>query len=232
MINSTLLLRKRLTRCALSFGVAALLCANATAQTTLFFEDFEGVQLGEGVDEGPLVDNIIEEAWTPDPPMDWTVDRSQVPAGGVTEFRGWTFMDPVFWEAVAGQERGGFVPTGEGVIAVADGDEWDDATRDPGSMTTFLTTPPINVSDAEIDLKFDSSWRPDGSQEARVRATFDSGQPVDVLHWFSSEDAAIAAGFDGPLSDDLLFGHFTDPIADGFPADETHRRNHSGTIRC
>lgn len=201
-------------------AIAFLVAGTANAQRVIFSEDFEGLPLGPAVDE-VVNDNMQDEVYSPDGPEGWTVDRSQVPDGGILEFRGWNFLSPAWWEEVAGnQERAGFVITGESVVAVADGDEWDDATHDPGNETSFMTTPPISVDSGDVDLTFDSSWRPDGTQEGRVRALFDSGEPVTLLHWFSSEDAAVEAGFDGPLSDDGLFGFRTDPIADGVPADE------------
>ena len=187
----------------------------AAGQNVLFSEDFEGLTLGEQIDEAALIDNIEEEAYSPDGPEGWTVDRSQVPAGGVLEFSGWNFLNPTWWVNTAGnQDRDGFTFAGEGVTAVADGDEWDDAVHEPGNMTTFLRTPAIPVSSGDIELNFDTSWRPDGTQEAQVNAIFDVGDPLELMHWYSSEDAG------GPLSEDGLFGFRSDPVAEGAPADE------------
>ena len=205
------ILKRLVASCALG---AVLMSSPALAQTVLFSEDFEGLTLGENVDEGDLADDAQEAVYSATGPEGWNVDRSQVPDGGVLEFRGWNFLDPAWWESVAGQDRGGFVPVGEGVIAVADGDEWDDAPNAGGTMNTFLTTPLIPVSSGDVELTFDTSWRPDGTQEAQVRALFDVGEPVELLHWFSSEEVG------GPPSEDGLFGFRSDPLADGFPADE------------
>lgn len=197
------------------FCASILLASSAQAQTILFSEDFEGLVLGEKVDEADLIDNVQDEVYSPDGPEGWTVDRTGVPEGGVLEFRGWNFLSPAWWDEVAGQDRGGFAITSENVVAVADGDEWDDATHEPGNMNTFLVTPAIPVSGSEAELVFDTSWRPDGTQEAQIVAKFDTGDPVEVLHWYSQEDNPA-----GPYEDGCLFCYRADPLADGFPADE------------
>ena len=84
-------------------------------------------------------------------------------------------------------------------MAVADPDEWDDAQRvdDPiadNPYDTWLTTPAIDISGLEagtLELKFDSSWRPEYDdnyhQTASVTASFDGGEPVVVMLWESDE---------------------------------------------
>lgn len=207
-VTSGFLSQEKTSRVLLSalFVLAASLHANGHG---IFFEDFESLNYGPAVDE-VVNDNLQEGVYSPVGPEGWTVDRTNVPVGGVLEFSGWNFLDPAWWSSVAGdQGRAPFVTTGEGVVAVADGDEWDDAFHEPGNMNTFLKSPPIAVSPGDVDLQFDSSFRPDGTQEAQVRAVFDVGDPVELLHWYSSEEVG------GPLSEDGLFGFFPDPpIAD------------------
>ena len=121
----------------------------------LFSEDFEGLSLGPNVDEGVLnigEDTIWPEAWSPEGPEGWTVDRAGVPGygtpqDGVLEFAGWNFWDPVLSAQTTGDQERSFFSSGTGfVVAVADGDEWDDAPHPPGNMNTFMTTPPISVA--------------------------------------------------------------------------------------
>ncbi len=155
-----------------------------------FSEDFESLTLGPPVNETLPQDNLVPEAWSPDGPEGWTVDRSGVPAGGVTEWRGWTFTDPIWWNSVAGQGRDIFAdPVSQGfVIAVADGDEWDDAVHDPGDMVSFLSTPPLSLSGVSPgdELFFDSSWYPDAQQVGTLTASFDGGAPVELFRWESN----------------------------------------------
>ena len=84
------------------FCASILLASSAQAQTILFSEDFEGLVLGEKVDEADLIDNVQDEVYSPDGPEGWTVDRTGVPEGGVLEFRGWNFLSPAWWDEVAG----------------------------------------------------------------------------------------------------------------------------------
>ena len=185
-------LRFSLLRLLLLLFIGATCAANASAQTVLFFEDFESLELGPNVDEGLIDDNPEDAVWSPVCGDGWTIDRSGVPgygtdADGVVEFAGWNCMDPLWWASTAGgQERDFFLDVGEGVVAVADGDEWDDAFRAPGEMNTFLSSPSIPVSPGST-LDFDTSWRPDGTQVATVTASYDGGDPIELMRW-ESED--------------------------------------------
>jgi hypothetical protein len=173
-------------------------------RTSLFAEDFEGVVLGPNVDEALAGDAV----WTDTPPEGWSVDESGIPGlgldatDGVTEWAGWAFTDKAWWvEAAEDQDRSLF-ELGSGVVAVADPDEWDDAERLPIPISadpydTWLTTPAIDVSGIEagtLELKFDSSWRPEFDdnyhQTANVTASFDGGDPVEVMLWESDEASA------------------------------------------
>jgi hypothetical protein len=170
-------------------------------KTVLFAEDFEGVVLGPNIDEALAGDAV----WTDTPPEGWIVDESGIPGlgldatDGVTEWAGWAFVDKAWWiEAAEDQDRSLF-ELGSGVVAVADPDEWDDAERLPIPISadpydTWLTTPAIKISAAEpgtLELKFDSSWRPEFDdnyhQTASITASFDGGDPVEVLLWESDE---------------------------------------------
>jgi len=170
-------------------------------KTVLFAEDFEGLPLGPNVDEALAGDAV----WTDTPPEGWTVDESGIPGigmdatDGVTEWAGWAFADKAWWvEAAEDQDRSLF-ELGTGIVAVADPDEWDDAERLPipieaDPYDTWLTTPEIKISSAEagtLELKFDSSWRPefddDYHQTASITASYDGAEPVVVLLWESDE---------------------------------------------
>ena len=170
-------------------------------KTVLFAEDFEGLPLGPNVDEALAGDAV----WTDTPPEGWTVDDSGIPGigmdatDGVTEWAGWAFTDKAWWiEAAEDQDRSLF-ELGIGIVAVADPDEWDDAERLPIPISadpydTWLTTPEIKISSVvagTLELKFDSSWRPefddDYHQTASITASYDGAEPVVVLLWESDE---------------------------------------------
>ena len=173
-------------------------------KTVLFSEDFEGLTLGPNVDEALAGDAV----WTDTPPEGWTVDDSGIPGigldatDGVTEWAGWAFVDKAWWiEAAEDQDRSLF-ELGIGIVAVADPDEWDNAERLPIPISadpydTWLTTPEIKISGVEagtLELKFDSSWRPEFDdnyhQSATITVSFDGGEPVPVLLWESDEASA------------------------------------------
>ena len=183
-------------------GIACclLLPAVCKADVQIFFEDFEGLTLGDSQDEGrfepvgpvgptdpPTADpDPIPNVWTDVAPTGWTVDRSGVPGyneppenNGVKEWIGWNFADKGFWNDIAGQGRGEFT-NATGTVMVADNDEWDDAPH-PDSATngwynTTIDTPAIPLTGLPagvVNLAFDSSWRPefDTNYHQRVNIT-------------------------------------------------------------
>ena len=152
-------------------------------------EDFEGLPLGPNVDEAVAGD----EVWTKTAPEDWTLDDSGVPGldspdDGVTEWAGWSFADNDWWASVDDQRRSEF-ELAIGTVAVADSDEYDDKGNPVGTYNAFMSTPSIDISDLEVgsaELKFDSSWRPESSQTANITASYDGGEPVQVMLWVSN----------------------------------------------
>jgi hypothetical protein len=155
----------------------------------VFTEDFEGLPLGPNVDETVAGD----EVWTKTAPEGWILDDSGVPGldepdNGVTEWAGWSFADNDWWASVDDQRRSEF-ELAIGTVAVADSDEYDDKGNPVGTFNTFMSTPPIDISDLEAgtaELMFDSSWRPESSQTASVTASYDGGDPVEVMLWVSN----------------------------------------------
>ncbi|MBN2313703.1 MAG: hypothetical protein JXM79_07215, partial [Sedimentisphaerales bacterium] len=164
-------------------------------KTILFEEDFEGLALGPNVDETLAGD----EVWTKTPPLSWVIDDSGVPGvgdpatDGVTEWAGWSFADKNWWIETAGdQQRSQFV-LGNGIVAIVDPDEWDDQNHASGLLSSFLSTPAIDISSIEagtgtLQLKFDSSWREEDTQTANITVSFDGAEPIEVMRWESSGD--------------------------------------------
>jgi hypothetical protein len=172
----------------------------AVDKVVVLTEDFEGLPLGPNVDEALEG----EAVWTDTPPAGWVVDDSNVPGigdpntDGVTEWAGWAFADKAWWTETAGDQDRSLFELGSGTVAVADPDEWDDADHDDseaaGWYRTFLTTPEIGIFGLEaLKLTFDSSWRPEFDsnyhQTANITASFDGGEPVEVMLWESDESS-------------------------------------------
>ncbi len=183
------------------------LAAAASAQTVIFQENFDQLPLRSPVDE----DSSITKAFTHVPPEDWRVDSSGVPGTqsqsvGVFEWEGWSFADKDFWIEVSNDQGRSQFTRGQGTVAVADPDEWNDLgnpANNIGFFNTFLETPffDINAILANGDrLKFqmDSSWRPqccddgdffapnENNQTATIRARFEDGSTVELLRWESA----------------------------------------------
>ena len=178
-------LRRGIPGVLLAIVVGVVLAGNAQA-VSYFAEDFNGVPLGPSVDED---DPSGTSVWTKTAPTGWTIDDSGVPNGGVTEWRGWSFVDPAWWSDVAEDQLRSQFTKASGAVAVADPDEWDDLDHDSGSYNTFLETPVISMNGAAegtVVLRFDSSWRPEDLQTANITVSFDSGPDVEVLRWTSN----------------------------------------------
>ncbi|MCH8121383.1 MAG: hypothetical protein IIC00_16865, partial [Planctomycetes bacterium] len=169
------------------------------AQTTYIVleEDFEGLTLGPSPEESPGTQGV----WTNTPPPGWFIDSSGVPGfgdpanDGVTDWAGWVFAEKQFWIATDGQRRDEFV-LGQGTVAVADNDEWDDSGHLAGYYNTYLATPAIDISRSRggtVVLKFDSSWRPEYDsyyrQTANLTVSFDGAEPVELFLWESDSSS-------------------------------------------
>ncbi len=179
------------TQCAAAGGTWLGVDSECDCPTiiTLLEESFDAVPLGPPVDEPGSGD-----VWTTTAPAGWSVDQSNMPAGGVTEWRGWTFADPAFWSAVGGQSRDAFT-LATGAVAIADTDEWDDAAHDPGDFNSSLLSPSIDLSRAApgtVELRFDSSFRPYDQMTGIVAVSFDDGATWDNL--LTLNTAAVPGG--------------------------------------
>jgi len=148
-----------------------------------FEENFDGVNLGPF--ESDSESNGDGTDWASEGPVGWVMRKNNghgLTGGGsdVVEFDGWTFLDPVSWNATAEQNRSNFTK-GTGVIAVADSDEYDD--KDDASFNATLSTPSIDISDAsgsKLILKYDSSWRKE-PQTGSVSVSYDGGVQIELL---------------------------------------------------
>ncbi|MFT5406165.1 MAG: hypothetical protein ACI9DF_005023 [Verrucomicrobiales bacterium] len=177
-----------------------LTCMNGFGQGPLFSEDFEGLTLGANVDEAEG-----EMVWTNEPPANWEIDNSELFGAdeegiGVTEWKGWTFASKEWWVQVAGDQRRAEFARGQGTVAIADPDEWDDiggpGGQEPGGYNTFMSTSPIDISGIDAGsavLSFDSSWRPEFDdnyhQSGNLRVSFDGGEAIELFEWLSDSSS-------------------------------------------
>lgn len=183
---------------ALSMAAAGMVwVSTAHAQRiNVFTENFESLQskLGPADDEAaPQDPAIFDKTFSHTGPNGWSIDNSQMPTGGTTEWRGWSFANPEVWAGVYGQDRANFLFGTGGVIAVADSDSFDEPIGSgPGNFNSFLKTAPISVAGAaagSLDISFDSSWRDEGTQTAVLTASYDGGAPIEIFRWESDSNS-------------------------------------------
>ncbi len=176
-------------------------CLNSFGQGLLFSEDFENLTLGANVDEGVAGEMV----WTNQPPANWEIDNSELFGAdeegvGVTEWKGWAFADKDWWVETAGDQRRAEFARGQGIVAIADPDEWDDiggpGGQQPGGYNTYMSTPPIDISGIDAGsaiLSFDSSWRPEFDdnyhQSGNLRVSFDGGEAIELFEWLSDSSS-------------------------------------------
>ncbi|MCX5070990.1 alkaline phosphatase family protein [Streptomyces sp. NBC_00513] len=152
---------------------------DGTSIRDLVADDFDSLRgsLKTQVDEtrpGPDV-----KGWTTTAPQGWSIDNSRMPAGGITEWRGWSFATDEFWtNSELGQNREGNVRARD-VFAVADSDEWDDKAHDAGQFDSTLVSPVYELAGTgAVNLSFASHYRVDGPQTGDVYAVWDGGAPA------------------------------------------------------
>src|SRR5262245_48100397 len=194
--------------------VVVMLAAAPAFAVHLISQDFEGLTLGPVV---TFDSEIRERgAWTEIPPAGWVNEDGLIasdgnpalgvdgnPNSGVAEFEGWSFVNKDWWIATAGDQDRSQFANARGIIAVADPDEWDDfpsftpSPDDiaplPGAVGPFdakLTTPSISLAGVaanQAKVFFHSSWRPEDTQQASLKAIYNNSVTETILQWDSRE---------------------------------------------
>jgi hypothetical protein len=173
--------------------------------TVIFAEDFEGVTLQPPVHEIPSgcgTTYCNQFTYTRNGPNGVSVFVDPNVTGGVPDWRGWSFVERPFWLCASGGPNGANFTNSSGLVAVADGDEFDDLSNDPGPLDTTLSTPAINISARArnlVVLSFDSSWRPEDPQFATVVAEYNTGEQVEVIRWESGNTQFFKAAAENEL---------------------------------
>ncbi len=166
------------------------------AETVIFEEDFEDVNLQDSIAEAVKGTNV----WSDTPPEGWEITKENPEDLGMPEWRTWAIVDLSWWAETAGdQERTQFSSSekggkGIGKGVVSDPDEWDDweVNGDPDGLASWnghINTPSINIVGADensLILTFDSSWRPDVPQKGAITVSFDGGKEESILLFESS----------------------------------------------
>ncbi|QDV24972.1 Ig-like domain-containing protein [Aureliella helgolandensis] len=169
-------------------GAILNLATSLSVGTTLLKQDFELLPLGPHVFE---TDGISPEGtdFTLTPPTGYSVDNSNMSPGGVPEWSGWSFARKEFWVEAAQQNRDDFT-LGQGTIAIADADEFDDFSSLNRQFNSLFLSSPIDlthVAAGTVQLEFDSSFLPEGSQTGIIDVTYDGGTTWENLKTIVTE---------------------------------------------
>ncbi|MBU6173406.1 MAG: Ig-like domain-containing protein, partial [Planctomycetes bacterium] len=149
--------------------------STSTPNATLLTQSFDFLPLGPKVFEA----NGTGNDWTATPPLGFEsrLDNPSMAGVGVPEWRGWTFARKEFWIGADNQGRDQFA-LGNGTLAIADTDEYDDGLAAVRPFQSTLITKPVSlagVAPNSVKLEFDSSFRPEDSQIGRLSVSYDGG---------------------------------------------------------
>lgn len=156
----------------------------ANAQTVLFEEDFESLELFPFVSSSECCGDGTD--WTDILPDGWAFDNGDTPSDGPAEFFGFTFLDKNSWIATAGDQARSSFTRGTGTVMVADGDEYDDLGSgiEPDLFNVLVETPEIDITAVTtglLEVTFDSSFRPYDTMTGLVEVSFDGGATFENL---------------------------------------------------
>lgn len=148
---------------------------DGTAIGDLAPDDFDAMypKLKSAADEK----GITAKGWTHSMPTGWSVDNSAMPAGGMSEWRGWSLSTDQFWTNTHHGQRRELSVHNRDVFAVADSDEWDDKSHASGPFDSTLLSPAYPVHPGTATVRFTTNYAVDGPQSGQVLISFDGGEP-------------------------------------------------------
>lgn len=174
-----------------------------TAPAVLLSETFDALRPRLQPAEDESIDASLL-GWTHQTPDAWRVVRAGGMPQGTAEWQGWSFATMDFWTAAENQGRDAFTRA-NGVLAIADPDEWDD-TGSPakqGAFDSSLVSPAVPVKAGQRTyLRFDTSYRQEAFQTGDVLYAFDGGT-AQILARFDEtvENRRVALEIPAPATD-------------------------------
>ncbi|MEV1020773.1 alkaline phosphatase family protein [Streptomyces sp. NPDC050264] len=112
------------------------------------------------------------------PPRGWSVDDSAMGAGGVTEWRGWTFTTDESWTGAGRDQQRESNVRARDVFAVADGSLWSGGTT-AGTFDSTLISPGFPVTGGSAaTLTYTTFYRQARAQQGQVLISYDDRPPA------------------------------------------------------
>ncbi|MDX1963765.1 MAG: PEP-CTERM sorting domain-containing protein [Pirellulales bacterium] len=183
--------------CISLFAGTALVNANSAI---LYSENFDSL--------GPLMpfnnppnSGGTGSDWTDVPPAGWVRDNSGItPDLNHPDFFGFTFLNKDSWVATEGDQGRAQFTSGTGIVMVADGDAYDDAsgTIEPNGFNAFITTQSIdltNITANSVVLYFDSSFFPYDAMTATLEVSFDGGSNFSEILRYDTANSGGSSSF-------------------------------------
>lgn len=152
-------------------------------------DPFDSLVLRPRVDETDIPAPVL--GWSPTGPAGWSVDRAAMPAGGVTEWRGWSFTNEEFWTRTqSGQERENGLRL-RGNFAVADSDEFDDLPGGSRYDSTLLSPGYPVTGGGTLSIRYVTHYLQEGGQTGDVLVSFNGKRDQLVKRYTTDARAQV-----------------------------------------
>ena len=158
------------------------------AENQLLIESFDGV---------PLLPQGVEGAggkgvWSNTTPTGWLLNDAQLPADDFTRWEGWRFVDASWWNLQGTDPLRSLFHRASGVLLVADANARKTAPDASGTMSSYLSTPPIDISHlkaSRFEVRFDSSWHSVAPMAGNLSVSFDGMPSIQIFRYDSDPNS-------------------------------------------
>ncbi|WP_018352567.1 alkaline phosphatase family protein [Longispora albida] len=145
-------------------------------------DPFDGLygSLQSRVDETGIPSGV--KGFTHTTPPGWSITQN-MPSGGVTEWRGWSFTTDEFWTRTQASQYRELNVRARGVFAVADSDEFADKAGGASYDSTLISPAFAVTGGSQATLRYVTHYMQEGSQTGDVSVSFNGGAPQLVKRY-------------------------------------------------
>ena len=144
----------------------------------------ESQLLIESFDRVPLLPQGVEGTggkgvWSTTTPPGWSLKGAHLTDEDFPGREGWRFVDASWWNLQGTDPLRSLFHRASGVLLVADANARKPAPDASGTMSSYLSTPPIDISHlkaSRFEVRFDSSWHSVAPMAGNISVSFD-GMP-------------------------------------------------------